>query len=171
MQKLFFEKLAVQGTPALYLMIGIPASGKSTVAREIAHHFGIGIISRDEIRKELSGNERNHDREAAVTLSVRERIRAYLAAGRSVILDTTSAKARDRREMTELCRMERGISIGIWVKAPLSVCLERNAARQEPVPQYVIFRHLRFLRSAPPCPADGFTKIIQVDGTESRTDT
>lgn len=37
----------------LYMMIGLPASGKSTIAKEISESEGAVIVSSDEIRKEF----------------------------------------------------------------------------------------------------------------------
>lgn len=39
-----------------YMMIGLPGSGKSTVAKSIASNTTAVIISSDEIRAELFGN-------------------------------------------------------------------------------------------------------------------
>lgn len=36
-----------------YMMIGLPASGKSTIAKEIAESEDAVIVSSDEIRKEF----------------------------------------------------------------------------------------------------------------------
>ncbi len=37
----------------LYMMIGLPASGKSTIAKEIAEKENAVIISTDDLRQEL----------------------------------------------------------------------------------------------------------------------
>lgn len=37
----------------LYMMIGLPGSGKSTIAKEISKSEDAVIVSSDEIRKEL----------------------------------------------------------------------------------------------------------------------
>ena len=39
--------------PILYIMCGLPASGKTTKAKEIVAEEGTEYVSSDEIRKEL----------------------------------------------------------------------------------------------------------------------
>ena len=41
----------------LFLMIGLPASGKSTLAEQIAKSEDAEIVSSDNIRKELYGED------------------------------------------------------------------------------------------------------------------
>lgn len=41
----------------LFMMIGIPASGKTSLAEQIAKSEGAEIVSSDSIRKELYGDE------------------------------------------------------------------------------------------------------------------
>jgi predicted kinase len=42
--------------PSLILISGYPASGKSTIAKEVANHFNLPIISKDDIKEFLSDN-------------------------------------------------------------------------------------------------------------------
>ncbi len=44
-----------RGTPALTVMTGLSASGKSTVAREIAHGAAAIVVRTDAVRKQLAG--------------------------------------------------------------------------------------------------------------------
>ena len=43
--------------PKFICMIGLPASGKSTKAQELAREYNATVFSADELRKEWYGNE------------------------------------------------------------------------------------------------------------------
>lgn len=47
--------------PTFVLMVGLPASGKSTYAQELAEEMRAVICSSDAIRKELFGDENSQD--------------------------------------------------------------------------------------------------------------
>ena len=43
--------------PQMIMMVGLPASGKSTKAQELAKEYNATIFSSDALRKELYGDE------------------------------------------------------------------------------------------------------------------
>ena len=43
----------------LYMMIGLPASGKSTIAKELSKSEEAIVVSSDEIRKELNKDKKS----------------------------------------------------------------------------------------------------------------
>ena len=43
--------------PSVIMMAGVPASGKSTIARELGSMLDLDILSSDGIRKEITGSE------------------------------------------------------------------------------------------------------------------
>lgn len=95
--------------PLLIAACGLMGAGKSTVARALAAALGWSRLSSDEVRKELAGlapGERRPDPFAEGIYSPGFTARTYqtlfsraeelLAAGRSVILDASFQKERDR---------------------------------------------------------------------------
>lgn len=57
-----------------YMMIGLPASGKSTIAKEIAKSEDAIIVSSDEIRKEF-GDVNDQSQNAKVFKEVEKRLK------------------------------------------------------------------------------------------------
>ena len=61
------------GGPCLVLVAGLPGTGKSTLARELASHAGFEVIRSDEVRKELARCEgANPAEDAADGYAVRD---------------------------------------------------------------------------------------------------
>ena len=81
----------------------------------------------------------------------------------AIIFDALLIKYRERMPILAAAEA-RGINtIAVWFKAPLAVCLKRNAARSvdEAVPEQAV-RNV-FAALEPPTLAEGFAKIVEVD--------
>ena len=76
------------------MLVGLPASGKSTVANE---YMGKGylIFSSDAIRKELFGDENDQTDNNLVFNTLHNRIRTAMKDGFSVVYDAT----KDRKSV------------------------------------------------------------------------
>ncbi len=121
---------------------GLSGSGKSALARAIAPELGRAPgavwISSDVERKRMfaaAETERLPDSayDAATTREVYARLRREaelaLAAGQSVVLDATHARAADRVASAKLARA-RIAFLGLWLEAPLATRLARVEARR-----------------------------------------
>lgn len=72
----------------MYLMRGLPRSGKSTVAKDLSIAHSAPIVSRDSIRLAIHGKPFIQEYEHAVTQAVELMIRSLVFAGhRAIILD------------------------------------------------------------------------------------
>lgn len=83
----------------LVILRGIPASGKSTFAREWVKADKNRVrINRDDIRMSLFGSYWGPEvDEQAVTIAQDQMLLGFLRAGRDVVLDNTNLKSRDVR--------------------------------------------------------------------------
>jgi len=151
--------------PIAHILIGIPGAGKSTLARRLAARCHPStLVSSDEIRKHLYGDESVQGCPAEVFRQARTDLRAALRAGRSVIYDATNINPRFRsRTLGELRHEGARWIIGYWLRVPLEVCQQRNRARHRNVPEDVLRRMLRELERFPPRFAEGFDEIIILD--------
>lgn len=151
-----------RGGLVAHVLIGIPGAGKSTLARQLAARYNSStIVSSDEIRKHLYGDESIQGHPADVFGQARANLRAALRAGRSVIYDATNINPRFRRlTLGDLRREGAQWIIGYWLKVPLDVCQQRNQARHRIVPDDVLRRMLQQLNRFPPGFAEGFDEII-----------
>jgi protein phosphatase len=124
----------------LYILIGLPGSGKSSWARENCSRLDAVVVGSDEIRREFraSGGDFFHD--DIVFAELEGRARSFLTAGQSVIIDATHLARRYRTYTLELSSDTHAERVAIWFDVPLETCLRRNAGRSnrtfgdQPVP-------------------------------------
>ncbi len=137
----------------LYTMVGIPGSGKSTIANQIPNTV---VISSDAIRKELYGAEEIQGNGKQVFDLVYKRIGEELAKGNDVVFDATNLTPWARNAVFRFTAEH----IAIFANTSLDDCLKRNAARERKVPEEVIYRMYHNLT----CPnkSEGFSKIITI---------
>lgn len=159
--------------PHLILLIGLPGSGKSSLARQLAVQVPRSrIISTDAIRAELFGSEAVQGPWLLVWRQVEAQFRAAVEQIRNgkiprAIYDATNTARRKRREVLTLARGAGFTQItGIWVDTPLQVCLARNRQRDRSVPEAVIERMDRQLRDVPPSPAEGMERLLRYSSAE-----
>ena len=154
----------------LIILIGLPGSGKSTVAaRLLQANLQRRVISTDAIRSHLFGDEARQGSWLKVWREVgqqfQQAVKQQMLTGQALeaIYDATNAVRRDRRRAIALARI-CGFTdiIGVWLNTPLDVCLHRNRQRDRQVPDAVILRMHRCLTGAPPSVSDGCDRLIEV---------
>ena len=123
----------------LYMMIGLPASGKSTIAKELSRSEEAIIVSSDEIRKELLGDINDQSQNARVFEEVEKRVKEGLLKG-NVIYDATNIDYKKRRAFLQKLNKMEVRKIAVLVATPYEQCLMRNAERERKVPEEVIKR-------------------------------
>lgn len=162
----------------LYVMVGIPASGKSTATAALVEK-GAVVISSDLIRKELFGDEntqyteewlkdQNYDgapdtrskevfSNGKVFDLVFKTASEKLGAGTDVILDSTACSRNFRRRMLDhIKNADRRVCLVMAVS--FEVCCARNRQRERVVPDEAMKRiagNFEF-----PSEAEGFDEIV-----------
>lgn len=115
----------------LYVMCGIPASGKSVYAKLLAEEIDGIVVSSDGIRAEWYGDENIQGDPSKIFREVELRCKNALGAGRSVIMDATNMNAKKRanfiRQMPE-CK-----KVCIVMAVPFDVCVKRDEERSRSV--------------------------------------
>ena len=124
--------------PSLIAIGGLSGTGKSTVARLLAHRLGRRhwplMLRSDVIRKHRSGVEPTErldhrayssSNSAAVYRHLRERAATLLRAGRTVIADATFREPSERASIQDLAEGLAVPFLGIWLDAPAQ-SLERR---------------------------------------------
>ncbi|MHC4128704.1 MAG: bifunctional aminoglycoside phosphotransferase/ATP-binding protein [Planctomycetota bacterium] len=117
--------------PALIVMCGLPGSGKSWVARDLARPFAAAILASDVIRKRLAGiaaTAHPTGREAEALYSARSSARTYttlldeagaaLAGGHTVVADATFPHARARAAFVDLARAAGAPCVVVHLDCP-----------------------------------------------------
>jgi uncharacterized protein len=141
----FAYRYAVQFTrPTLWVVCGMAASGKTTIAGELAGTLNVNVFHSDQVRKALFevnpeehgpvGFEAGIYSKGATALTYGKLLllaQEQLEKGRSVILDATYSKVHDRTEAIRLAR-DRDVNV-LFIECTCSDrCMkERLESREE----------------------------------------
>ncbi len=139
----------------LYVMCGVPGSGKSTYTSKLREK-NVLVISTDEIRKELTGSEEDQSANAKVFELAYRRTKEALSSGKSVCFDATNTSARARADVLA-CAGENVRKICVCMRTDKETCLYRNEHRSRKVPEEVILR--MFQNFQKPTRKEGFNAI------------
>lgn len=128
----------LEGAKSVVVMVGIPASGKSTFCDPL-EKLGYVRLNQDAIRKELFGDESIiGDAKGAkqVRELFRQRLEEQLAAGKRVLVDNTNFNQRNRKPTLDRISAAGYTDVQLLIlDVPLEECLRRNAARSRVVPE------------------------------------
>lgn len=112
----------------VYIMVGLPGSGKSTWIKNNLPE--LSIISRDKVRESLGhpekylGDRNFEDRVTKICKSERENL---LKSGEDFVIDDTNLNEKYLKELISELKLG-GVQeiIGVIMKTPLSTCIERR---------------------------------------------
>lgn len=124
----------------LFMMIGIPASGKTSLAEQIAKSEDAEIVSSDNIRKELYGDENIQGDNNKVFRILQDRVVKGLKANKNMIYDATNISYKTRMAFLQRIKKIEVEKVAIMVATPYEQCLIRNSQRERQVPEEVIKR-------------------------------
>lgn len=136
--------------PTLFMMVGIPGSGKSTIAKKYEKTYNAKIFSSDEYRKNLLGNEFDQSNNNLVFKTLYADIADNLRFGNNCILDATNINTKDRKKAMDsidsILRNKFNIKnkkfiykkIAVTCLSGVSICIERDAKRERSVGEKVI---------------------------------
>lgn len=129
--------------PVFVMMVGLPASGKSTKAQELAKEYNAIIFSSDALRRELYGDESIQGDNTKLFNTLHQQIKTYLKNGYSAILDATNISYKKRMAFLAELKNIPCKKICVLMATPYEECLKRNAERERKVPEHVIERMYR----------------------------
>lgn len=130
--------------PIFIMIVGLPASGKSTYAKELSEKYNANIHSSDVIREELSGDVNNQNINSKVFQTLHSRIKEDLRNGKNCIYDATNINYKRRMAFLQELNKIPCKKICILMATPYKECLKRNTERDRKVPEEVIekmYRH------------------------------
>lgn len=113
--------------PKLYLFIGYPGAGKTTLAKTIAENTGAVHLWADHERHKMFGQP-THSKEESLQLyrALNERAEALLASGQSVVFDTNFNFYEDRQKLREIATRHGIETIVIWIILPMKIAKDRS---------------------------------------------
>lgn len=131
----------------LYVMCGVPGSGKTTTSKRMTEELGLIRFSFDEMH----------------CFRLAEFMRPALEAireGKSVILDTTNLRVNVRAKILQAVTDIQCRKVVVYMNTPLEECIRRNAAREAHLPEHVIQSTYRALEK--PTLEEGWDEIMEV---------
>lgn len=147
-------------------MIGVPGSGKSTVANYLAKQTKGLIISTDQIREELYGDAIIQGNWSEIEAEVLRQMTIAIAIDQPIIYDATNAYKQWRLELLEKIALISPEIHRHWVawllETPLETCKQNNQNRQRQVPESVIEQMAKAIANSPPTLSEGFIKIYYI---------
>lgn len=115
----------------VYLLVGLPGSGKSTWCKE--NYPDLPVVSRDIIRAELGYTESvdqkaklSFEEENNVTREEHKQIKMHCEQTEDFIIDDTNITLKFRREMIKMLRDNGAFVVGVQFNTPLDVCIKRR---------------------------------------------
>ena len=156
-------------SPTFTMLIGLPGVGKSFEAQKLLHKSSNTILlSSDDIRKELYGDETVQTDPSRVFDLMLKRARIALQNGHNVIYDATNINRKKRTHSLRKLPPCKKVAMIIWAKP--ETCIANDTARERSVGGDVIKRMLNNFQ--PPYYDEGFDDINLVikDETYSKAD-
>ena len=159
----------VDKIPILFMMVGLPGSGKSYLAdglhverKEVTKP---NIHSSDTLRKELYGDEDEQKHNAEIFSELHKRIKNDLQNNKDVIYDATNINKKKRRAFLSELKNIPCYKVCLAVMTPYEYCLKQNTKRKRKVPEHIIRK--MYLNWNPPSYDEGFDDIILCYNFES----
>jgi len=126
------ERYKLEGTKfVVFVMCGLPGSGKSTWTKE--KHSDLPIVSRDLIRAKL-GFTKDADEKAVLTAGQEKQVTTeeywqiakYAKKKQSFIIDDTNSIPKYRKDLIQTLRTYGAKIIGVNVETPVEICINRR---------------------------------------------
>jgi predicted kinase len=153
----------------LFLFVGYPGAGKTTVSKLIEKQTGAVHICADAERHALFP-ETTHSAEESRELyeMLNKRVDDLLEDGKSVIYDTNFNHRSDRDILRALAANRKVETVIVWVNTPLEI------ARQRAVQSHTVRNGYSYVMSEDQFesianklePPDESENVIKIDGTE-----
>ena len=118
-------------TPSLVVLSGLPASGKSHLAREIAMRHPLAVLNSDALRRTMVKRPTYSQKESArLFAAIHALLEDLLRRGIPALLDATNLKEAHRRPVYEIAERTGARLLLIEVRASDDIIRQRLKARR-----------------------------------------
>lgn len=151
----------------LYVMVGIPGSGKSYKAQKLKSE-GVEYVSRDEVRFSiLKEGDHYFSKEEEVFREFVKRIQSALDSGKSAIADATHINTPSRAKLLKHLNIDSDTNVvAVYCDTDFDTCRERNSKRtgRAKVPDNSLIN--MYVASQEPRKNEGFDLVIKLSEEE-----
>lgn len=123
---------------SLIVLIGLPGSGKSTVAKDLQERENTVIHSSDKLREYLFGDINKCSKNEELFNELHKRIKQDLLNGKNVIYDATNISHKKRKAFLDNFKKIDCYKDCYLIATPYEQCLFQNNQRERKVPEYVL---------------------------------
>ncbi|MER6241448.1 AAA family ATPase [Streptomyces clavifer] len=145
---------------AVIVLIGAAGSGKSTLA---STWHPSQVLSLDHYRALVSDSAGDQEATGDAVAALHHVLEARLRRGLTSVIDATNTGTAVRARILEAADRYGMPTVALLVTAPLSVCLERNAARPHDrhVPEHILrAQHAAVAAARPRLEGEGFGQVV-----------
>lgn len=130
------------------ILSGLPASGKSTYAKQLVDMFGWKRINKDDLRAMVDNSKWSEKNEKLIVKLRNDLLLRFLQDGYSVVIDDTNFAKTHVDTIKEICAGELVECEVLFFDTPLYECIERDAKREKQVGKKVIIKmYNQYLRA------------------------
>lgn len=141
----------------LIVLCGLPASGKSTLAKQLSEKYEAKVLSSDKIREQLYGNEGEQGDSNKVFENLHYQVNSYLAKGVNVIYDATNINRKRRIHLIKN-EIRADEYICYYMNTHIGKCLYNDSQRGRTVGFEVINRMYKTMQI--PIKSEGWNEVI-----------
>lgn len=122
----------------IYMMKGLPASGKSTYIKSAMMNPDLKRVSKDDLRAMLDLGEYSAENEVLV-LDIRDSIiNRCVEKGFNIVVDDTNFNPAHEQALRRMAKVLEADFNVVEMKASLETCLEWDSKRDCPVGEFAI---------------------------------
>lgn len=116
--------------PVVIYLYGLPGSGKTFVARQVAESLGMAHLSAERVRYELFEEPRHDKAEHQVLTNLMNLMtEQFLDAGVGVVYDMSVSRLADRRVLRDLVRAHKAEELMVWIQIDPDTAFTRTQGR------------------------------------------
>lgn len=146
----------------LYMLIGIPGTGKSTLRNKLYTKINALIVCPDDLRNMMLNAEHSHlhfeqSIEPAIWSSIYYILESTMELQRNIIYDATNINKSSRFKIIEIAKEHGYDVVGIVMTASSELAIKRDSERKRSVGSLVMKRMIASYQ--PPSLDEGFLEI------------
>ena len=155
------QRIEKSRPPITVMSVGIPASGKSTLLREVGLQLDTPPIVLDDIRLSLEERGIRRGLLQGIQSETMRRVAEQIVRGGVALIDATNIERSQRIQDVALYRELGSQTIGAaWMDVGAEYAFARNAQRARPVTTQTISAMHAMLSIQPPTSEEGFDWIV-----------
>ena len=141
----------------LIVMVGLPGSGKSTKAIELAEEYEAKIFSSDSYREKLLGNASDQTNNSKVFDTLYKDLCQEILTG-NCILDATNCTYKSRQQVLSRVKNIKCLKVAYVMTTSIDDCIDRDIKRDRTVGKDVVMKFVHSYQL--PQYFEGFDRIL-----------